>query len=251
MNQKIQSLSSKSSVLGGDFVFVGASSYVASTISDATQADPVVITSSSHSLSTGDQVYIDGVEGMTEINGRTFTITVIDSDEFSLDDEDGTGHGSYTSGGKAIRGRLQKSTVTELRNGMGLGTTAMPTFLSIRTSYGSVASLPGGATGFNTYYDGGAWRNIDSSQQGMTMRADAASFQFYQSSTGVNPTLTHFGTLASSLTWNGAGSFAGLTVSSGSLRLGNAAVAETPTATHTLIIKDSSGTDYRILAVPV
>jgi hypothetical protein len=38
---------------------------------------------------------------------------------------------------------------------------------------------------------------------------------------------------------------------SGAVQLGNAAVAETPTATHTLIVKDSTGTSYRVLAVAV
>jgi fibronectin-binding autotransporter adhesin len=35
------------------------------------------------------------------------------------------------------------------------------------------------------------------------------------------------------------------------LQLGNAAVAETPSATHTLTLKDSTGTSYRVLAVAV
>lgn len=34
------------------------------------------------------------------------------------------------------------------------------------------------------------------------------------------------------------------------IQLGNAAVAETPSATHTLTLKDSTGTTYKILAVP-
>ncbi len=46
--------------------------------------------------------------------------------------------------------------------------------------------------------------------------------------------------------------FGDLTVSSGkSLTLGNSATAETPTATHTIIIKDSTGTPYRVLCIAV
>lgn len=42
----------------------------------------------------------------------------------------------------------------------------------------------------------------------------------------------------------------GLTISSGKyIQLGNAAVAETPTATHTLTMKDSGGTTYRFLCL--
>ena len=65
-------------------------------IDSATQADPVVILSPSHNLVTGDMVYIRGCAGMTEINDRFFTVTVIDLDYFSLDGEDGTGHGAMT-----------------------------------------------------------------------------------------------------------------------------------------------------------
>lgn len=35
------------------------------------------------------------------------------------------------------------------------------------------------------------------------------------------------------------------------LQLGNEAVAETPTASHTVIIKDSTGTSYKVLCVPI
>jgi hypothetical protein len=36
---------------------------------------------------------------MVEINDRTFTVTRVDANDFSLDSEDGTGHTAYTSGG--------------------------------------------------------------------------------------------------------------------------------------------------------
>jgi hypothetical protein len=68
-------------------------------ITGATTANPVVITSNDHGLQTGDTVEIDNVGGMVEINGRSFTVTRVDDNEFSLDGEDGTGHTAYTSGG--------------------------------------------------------------------------------------------------------------------------------------------------------
>jgi hypothetical protein len=37
---------------------------------------------------------------MVEINDRTFTVTRVDANEFSLDSEDGTGHTAYSSGGE-------------------------------------------------------------------------------------------------------------------------------------------------------
>jgi hypothetical protein len=68
-------------------------------ITGATTADPVVITSNDHGLQTGDTVEIANVGGMVEINGRSFTVTRVDANTFSLDGEDGTGHTAYTSGG--------------------------------------------------------------------------------------------------------------------------------------------------------
>jgi hypothetical protein len=68
-------------------------------ITGATAANPVVITSNNHGLQTGDTCTITDVVGMVEINDRTFTVTRIDANEFSLDGEDGTGHTAYSSGG--------------------------------------------------------------------------------------------------------------------------------------------------------
>jgi hypothetical protein len=77
-------------------------------ITDATQTDPVEITtSSSHGYSNGDWVFIQDVDGMTEINNRFFIIKNVTSTTFELTDMynnniDGTGFGAYSSGGKAF-----------------------------------------------------------------------------------------------------------------------------------------------------
>lgn len=76
------------------------------TITGATQASPVVITAASHGLRTGDTVKIASVGGMTEINDRIFTVTKVSDDTFSLDDEDGTSHTTYTTGGTAATGMV-------------------------------------------------------------------------------------------------------------------------------------------------
>jgi hypothetical protein len=69
-------------------------------ISNITQANPAVVTTViDHGLVTGDEVHIDNVVGMTEVNDRDFTITVVDADEFSLVGEDSTGHTAYSSAG--------------------------------------------------------------------------------------------------------------------------------------------------------
>lgn len=69
-------------------------------ITGATQANPVVITSTAHGFSDGDKVKIVDVEGMEELNGRTFEVDNSTTDTFELKDEDGTTFDAYLSGGK-------------------------------------------------------------------------------------------------------------------------------------------------------
>jgi hypothetical protein len=76
------------------------------TITGATAANPVVITSTAHGLSNGDEVYITGVSGMTQLNGRNFKLTAVAANTFALTDLngiaiDGTGYTAYASGGTA------------------------------------------------------------------------------------------------------------------------------------------------------
>lgn len=73
------------------------------TITAATQANPCSITATAHGFATGDSVTITGVVGMTELNGNTYTITVVDANTFTLDSTDSTGFTAYTSGGTATR----------------------------------------------------------------------------------------------------------------------------------------------------
>lgn len=69
-------------------------------ITGATQASPVVITTAAaHGLVDGDTAFIRNVAGMTEINERGFVVTRVSATTFSLNEEDGTGHTAYTSGG--------------------------------------------------------------------------------------------------------------------------------------------------------
>lgn len=79
------------------------------TISGATQANPVVVTTSgAHGYSTGDEVFIDDVAGMTELNGKYYIITVASATTFELQDQDevdvdGTGFTAYSSGGNSSK----------------------------------------------------------------------------------------------------------------------------------------------------
>lgn len=76
----------------------------AKTISGATQADPCVITATSHGYSNGDEVYIDSVVGMTELNNRQFKIANVTTHTFEIQDMggtdiDSTGYTAYSSAG--------------------------------------------------------------------------------------------------------------------------------------------------------
>ncbi len=65
---------------------------------------PVVTTSGAHGYSNGQDVYITGASGMTQINNRFFKVANVTSTTFELQDMfgsdvDGTGYDAYTSGG--------------------------------------------------------------------------------------------------------------------------------------------------------
>lgn len=68
-------------------------------IEAASQTNPCVLDVPGHRYKTGAQVYVDGVQGMTDLNGLYYYITVIDSDSFSLNGIDATGFTPYSSGG--------------------------------------------------------------------------------------------------------------------------------------------------------
>ena len=74
----------------------GTYSYSNASITGATEADPIVITSTAHGLATKDVVNISGVLGNATANG-TFRVTKVDANNFALDNTSGSG--SYTSGG--------------------------------------------------------------------------------------------------------------------------------------------------------
>lgn len=64
----------------GDYVFLED----AQNISGITQADPGVVTVSSHGFDNLDEVYIEDVGGMTELNDKTFAVAKSDTNTFVL-----------------------------------------------------------------------------------------------------------------------------------------------------------------------
>jgi len=68
-------------------------------ITGSTQSDPCQITSPAHGLQTGSIITISNVGGMTQLNGNTYTVTVVNANIFTLNGIDSTGFTAYTSGG--------------------------------------------------------------------------------------------------------------------------------------------------------
>jgi hypothetical protein len=78
------------------------------TVTHITTANPgVVTTSTAHGFSTGDIIELSGVVGMTEVNGQSYTITVITNDTFFID-VDTFAFTPYTSGGVALIGQTHE-----------------------------------------------------------------------------------------------------------------------------------------------
>lgn len=67
-------------------------------ITAATQANPCQITSPNHGLATGQIIYIYGVVGMVQLNNRSFNVTVVDANNFTIG-IDSTAYTAYVSGG--------------------------------------------------------------------------------------------------------------------------------------------------------
>lgn len=88
------------------FVDSGLTLDDAKVIIGATQASPVVITSTAHGFSNGDQIKIVDVVGMTELNGLFYKVKNVAANTFELTntsdvDIDGTAFTAYIVGGEA------------------------------------------------------------------------------------------------------------------------------------------------------
>jgi len=80
------------------------------TITGATNANPIVITSANHGLFTGSIITVSGVVGNTAANGVS-QITKIDANSFSLNGK--TGNGAYVSGGSWISTGLEQIALSQ------------------------------------------------------------------------------------------------------------------------------------------
>ena len=80
-------------------LFQGNDPIPAKHITGATQANPCEITSENHGLLTGDEVTITEVEGMTQLNNLSYTVTVTGLDTFTLNGISSLSYSAYTSSG--------------------------------------------------------------------------------------------------------------------------------------------------------
>lgn len=76
-------------------------------ITSITKATPPVVTCTGHGFADNERINIDGVSGMTEVNGGSYLADYINVNSFSLKDLDGVdvpgaGYGSAGTGGHAI-----------------------------------------------------------------------------------------------------------------------------------------------------
>lgn len=73
------------------------------TITAASNASPISVTSTSHGFATGDVVYVANVAGNTAANG-IWQVTVVDANTYTLNGS--TGNGAYTSGGSGTKSNV-------------------------------------------------------------------------------------------------------------------------------------------------
>ena len=72
-------------------------------ITAVTQANPAVVTITSHTFTNGDRIFVSGVVGMNQLNNREFTVANTTTNTFELSGIDSTGFDAYTSGGTAAK----------------------------------------------------------------------------------------------------------------------------------------------------
>lgn len=89
-------------------------------ISGAKRANPVVITSNAHGFVTGDRVWISGVSGMTQLNKKVYTVTLVNANSFRLTGVNGSSYKNYSSGGIIRKCLNTNCEVTVTANNHGL-----------------------------------------------------------------------------------------------------------------------------------
>ena len=74
------------------------------TITAATKANPVKLTITAHGMTTGKELMVTDIGGMTQLNDKIYKVTVVDANTVTLNGVNGTAFTAYTSGGSATYG---------------------------------------------------------------------------------------------------------------------------------------------------
>lgn len=120
-------------------------------ITGATQTNPVKLTIVGHGATTGKALQITGVVGMTQLNDKLYTVTVVDADHVTLNGVDGTAFTAYSSGGSATYGTFyvaKESAV--MANVTGGNTLATDHFGSVGVAANMEAFTPAFATTYSS-----------------------------------------------------------------------------------------------------
>lgn len=91
----------------------------ARSITAATRASTVTITSNGHGFSNGQFVWISGVNGMTQLNARAYTVAGATTNTFQLSGVSSSSYNAYTSGGTVTRCQFAACPVVVTSNGHG------------------------------------------------------------------------------------------------------------------------------------
>ena len=121
------------------------------TITGATQTNPVNLTIVGHGATTGKALQITGVVGMTQLNDKIYTVTVVDADHVTLNGVNGAAFTPYTSGGSATYGTFyvaKESAV--MANFTGGNTLATDHFGAVGVAENMEAFTPAFATTYSS-----------------------------------------------------------------------------------------------------
>lgn len=104
-----------------DITFLPNLNFAAS-INSITQASPCKVYAAQHGLTTGETIFIYGVDGMNQINsGNGYIITVVDEDSFTLDGIDSSAYAAYTGNGSVYRNQFYQTKTWIRAYGGGIG----------------------------------------------------------------------------------------------------------------------------------
>lgn len=93
------------------------------TITAATKANPVKLTMAAHGMTTGQNLQVTGIVGMTQLNDKIYKVTVVDENNVTLDGVDGTAFTAYTSGGTGTYGTFYAAKESAVMANFGGGNT--------------------------------------------------------------------------------------------------------------------------------